>query len=104
MPRPRRIGETAYAIAAEDDDRQHADRAIDQRDRERLGLRHAVDQRQDADHAGLDDADPGRREGHGRQQRARQGHEERAADAELDVREAEGQDDQVQAQSPRSPR
>ena len=61
------------------------------------GCGDAVGDGQDADDAGLHDAEPGRRERHGRQQRADQGDEERAADPELDVREAQRLDDEVQA-------
>ena len=59
--------------------------------------RDAVDERQDGDDAGLDDADARRRERHGGQERAGQRDEERAADPEVDVAEAERLDHEEQA-------
>ena len=46
-PGARRFGETPVGDRAEADDREDADRPVDEDDRERLGRRHAVDERQD---------------------------------------------------------
>ena len=48
---------------------------------------------------GLGEPETGRTERDGRQQRPDEGHEDRAREAELHVREPEGQDDDVQAQA-----
>ncbi len=82
---------------AEDQDRDDADRPVDEGDREGLGLGHAVDERQQRHDAALDEADPCRRERHRGEQRRRERHEERAADPEMHVREAKGLDDEEQA-------
>ncbi len=97
-PSAARLGRQRVGDRAEDDDREDADDAVEQGDRGRLRQRHAVGDGQDADDAGLDDAEPGRAERHGRQQRADEGHEDRARQAERHVVEAERLDDEVQAQ------
>src|SRR3954468_11352922 len=79
---------------AEGDDRENADHPVDDRDRERLGLIDAVDDGQDEDDAGFDDADPGRRQRNGREERPGQRDEECAADPEMDRREPERFDDE----------
>ena len=65
--------------------------------------RHAVDERQQPDDAALDEPDPGRRERHGGEQRRGQGHEEGAADPEVDVGQPERLDDEVEAHRLRRP-
>ena len=60
-------------------------------------VRDAVDDRQQPDDAALDEADPRRRQRHRGEQRRGEGHEERAADPEVDVRQPERLDDEVQA-------
>ena len=63
------------------DDREHADHPVQERDRRGLGQRDLVHEGEDADDAGLHDAEPGRAERHGGQQGADQRHEHRARDA-----------------------
>ena len=59
--------------------------------------RHAVDERQDAHDARLDDAQAARGERHRGEERSAQGHEERAADAQVDAGDAERLDDEEEA-------
>src|SRR3989441_1094299 len=84
--------------AAEHDDRQDADRPVDERDRRRHLDRQPVRGGHDADDAELDDAEAGRAERHRGEERADEGDEERPADPEVDARDAKGLDDEEQAQ------
>src|SRR5438552_3339325 len=84
--------------AAEHDDRQDADRPVDERDRRRHLDRQPVRGGHDAADAELDDAESGRAERHRGEERADEGDEERPADPEVDARDAKGLDDEEQAQ------
>ena len=59
-PIPAALRREPVGDRAEHDDREDADRPIDEHDRVASVGRHAVGRRQDADDAGLDDAEPGR--------------------------------------------
>src|SRR5215207_11351472 len=82
--------------AAQDDDGDDAQPAIDERDGRGRLLWNAV-QEEDADDAGLDEAESGRRERNGGQQGGRQRDEDRGADAEPHLRQGERANDEVEA-------
>src|SRR4051794_21058479 len=96
-PCPPRLAREEVQDRSEDDDREHADDAIQERDRRRLGERHLVHDRQDADDPSLHDAEPGRAQRDRGEQGSDQRDEDRPGDPELHAREVERLDDEEQA-------